>query len=141
MRINYPNNYILPNGYSSSNYALQAWILSYVFYSNSSLSINLTSSIYSTTQFELNITVSDNFSIRELKITTVLIDRIKILEYSYSIYIDQIYNNQPGNFQMNQTNLTTITDFATQYFYRNTLSGLTANSIIFHNNLTYFYSF
>lgn len=40
---------------------------------------------------------------------------------------------------MNITNLTTITDYTTQYFYRNTLSGLTASYIPFNNNLTYFY--
>ena len=41
---------------------------------------------------------------------------------------------------MNMTNLTTITDITTQYFYRNALSGLTGGFIPFTSNLTYFYS-
>ena len=73
-----------PQGFTSSDFTsseilLQTWILAYKFTPVSALSINRTSSAISTTQFSLSITVTSDFSLEELAITAIMVNKTVLL--------------------------------------------------------------
>lgn len=70
-----------------------------------------------------------------------MVNRTTLLEYSYTQYLDLFYSPLTGNSDIIATS-DTITDFTTQYFFRNTLFGAIGNDIsissftFFHYNFT-----
>lgn len=133
-----------PQGYTTnsvgaSEVLLQVWILAYTFTPNGFLNVNITSVQISTTNYNLTITVKNNLSLRSLAVTAIMVNKTVLLEYSYTQYLDIFAIPLTGNQNIVATS-NTITDFATQYFFRNTLFGAIGNDIPIGSFLLFYYN-
>ncbi len=70
----------------------------------------------------------------------ILANTTKVLEYSYSSYVDLSVVSMVGGGDLT-VDTTTITDFNTQYFYRNTLYGNTNTKIVVSAFTFFYYNF
>ena len=67
-----------------------------------------------------------------------MVNKTDLLEYTYTQYLDLFYTDLTGNVDIVATS-DTITDFTTQYFFRNTLFGSIGNDITLDTSFTFFY--
>ena len=66
-------------------------------------------------------------------------NRTELLEYSYTQYVDIFTLDIIGNQDFGTAASTTLTDFTTMYFFRNSLFGSTGNNIVIDPSFTFFY--
>jgi hypothetical protein len=81
--------------------------------------------------------VDSGMSLIELGITAIMINSSMLLEYSYTQYLDLTFVSIIGGSAIIPIS-TTISDFNTEYFYRNTLTGNTGTKIPI-SSMTFFY--
>jgi hypothetical protein len=127
-----------PDTAGASEVLLQVWIVGYTFTPNGFININTSCVAISTTQYNLTVTVQQNMALESLAVTAIMVNKTTLLEYSYTQYLDTFYSPMTGNQDITATS-DTITDFATQYFFRNTLFGSVGNQITITPALTFFY--
>lgn len=108
-----------------SSLVLQAWPISYSLTpKNLIISYNVNASPFNSSSFVLNISTSESCSISAFGVSVLSVNSTFLLYRTYSQYIDISYLNTVGNSTPYSLVSSTLTDFNTQYIYRNSEMGI-----------------
>lgn len=118
--LNNPAGMVNNAGNYSSNVILQAWPISYYLTpKNLIVAYNVTATPFNSTTFILNVSTSSNCSISQFAVSILSVNSTFLLYQTYSQYMDISYLETIGNFTPYIPTSTSMTDYNTQYMYRN----------------------
>jgi hypothetical protein len=117
--INYGTNY------SSNSFIMQAWPISYLLTPKDLiLAYNVTATPLNGTTFILNVSTSNSCSISQFGVSILSVNSTSLLERSYNQYMDFTYVDTVGNTNPYVPKYSTMTDYNSQYIFRNSLMGI-----------------